>query len=443
MTVITRFAPSPTGNLHLGNLRIAIANALLSHSLEGIFILRYDDTDILRSSFEYKRSIAADLRWLGISWNQEIYQSDRISMYQEAADLLKERGYLYPCYETKEDLEFSRKKLLSQGKPPVYDRSALNLSSTQRLEFESSGRRPHWRFKLDHSLVSWTDLIRGEQKYSINNVSDPILIREDGTFLYTLPSVVDDISLGITHVIRGEDHVTNTAVQIQVIRALSEKINNIRFAHLPLLTDDSGGPLSKRINSLGISYFQDFGIEPMALCSFLTFLGTSSDIKPMYDLNSLSDNFNLKNVSRNPPKFNESDLLSLNAKYLRDAPFSMILEALGDVKYNEEFWIVVRDNIETLPDAHYWWEVCYGIIKPIINDSEYISVALDLLPKGDWDVETFGLWVKQIKLKTGRKGKELFQPLRLAITGRGDGPELKFLMPLIGYDKTVSRLRKK
>ena len=441
MTVITRFAPSPTGHLHVGNLRVAIANALVSKCLEGRFILRYDDTDTDRSSDEFIHSIANDLKWLGIDWDQEVYQSARSKMYKEAADHLRGLGLLYPCYETREELEISRNRMLALGKPPVYNRAAMDLSAKQRREFEDAGRRPHWRFRLEGDFATWVDAVRGEQKLSTDRLSDPILIREDGTFLYTLPSVVDDMSLGITHVIRGEDHVTNTAVQIQLIKALSGDINLIKFAHLPLLTDSSGGPLSKRISSLGIKYFKDNEIEPIVLYSFLAFLGTSSNIKPIYRLDNLYNSFDLKNISRNPPKFNESDLLSLNVKYLRDAPFSLIKNKLGISDVDENFWLVIRENIKTISEVQYWWQVCNGSINSIISESEYLLIASVLLPEGNWDEETFGNWIEKLKNKTGRKGKDLYQPLRLAITGCGDGPELKSLLPFIGYDKTVRRLK--
>ena len=440
MSIITRFAPSPTGNIHVGNLRIALANKLFCQKLDGKFILRHDDTDLVRSRSEFSESIRNDLLWSGLSWDEEIFQSSRLSLYKEAVIKLKESGRLYACYDTREELDLMRRRLLSAGKPPIYDRRGLHLGDAERIKLESIGRIPHWRFLLDGNPAKWGDLIRGDQEYNTNNISDPVLIREDGSYLYTLPSVVDDISCGVTHIIRGEDHVTNTAVQIQIFEALGNVKKQILFAHLPLLTDRGGDGLSKRLGSLSVKDLKESGLEPMAICSFLTYLGTSLPLIAHQELSSLVNDFEFSNYSRNPPKFNQKDLLALNRQLIREMPFNSVSDRLGIKEADEMFWVSIRENIDSISEASEWWNLCQGSGNPIITEQDYLTIAIKLLPKEPWNEDTYGEWVNSLKRETQRKGRDLFLPLRLAITGKEHGPGLKNLLPLIGRERTKLRL---
>lgn len=438
MSPVVRFAPSPTGLLHVGNARVALLNWLFAKGAGGSFILRLDDTDRERSREEYAEAIQGDLAWLGLAWDLLARQSARLEHYEAAAERLKAAGRLYPCHETPDELELRRKVQLGRGLPPVYDRAALRLSPEERAALEAEGRKPHWRFKLEHDDVRWDDCVRGPSHYHGANLSDPVLIRGDGTFLYTLPSVVDDIEFGITHVIRGEDHVTNTAPQIQLFRALGAEPP--AFAHLPLLTGAGGEGLSKRLGSGSLRDLRATGIHPMALNSLLGKLGTSDAIDIRHSLAELADEFDWRKFGRGTPKFDEAELERLDAKLMHTASFDEVRERLGLPGADEAFWLAVRGNLGHLSEAARWWAVCREVTAPVIEDAAFTAAAAELLPPEPWDSSTWGVWCEAVKQATGRKGKALFHPLRLALTGCGNGPELKGLLPLIGRERVVSRL---
>jgi len=438
VTPVLRFAPSPTGRIHIGNSRTAILNWLFARKSGGSFVLRYDDTDLERSKPEFAAGIAQDLDWLGITPDRVEYQSKRFAAYDAAAEKLKAAGRLYPCYETADELERRRKRQLARHQPPVYDRAALKLTLEERQALEAQGRKAHWRFKLEHRIVEWNDLIRRAQHIDTTNLSDPVLVREDGTYLYTLPSVVDDIDFGITHVIRGEDHVVNTAVQIELFEALGGKVPT--FAHHSLLTGADGQGLSKRLGSLAIASLRDQGLEAMAVVSHAALLGTSDSIHPCADYRELIDGFDLHKLSRAPARFDENELRGLNARFLHMLPYAAVKDrlAFGD----EAFWLAVRGNLSTLADAQYWHNIVAGEVTPVVasEDRDFIRAAARLLPETPWTNETWKAWTEAIKAETGRKGKALFMPLRLALTGLDHGPELALLLPLVGRARTMKRL---
>jgi glutamyl-tRNA synthetase len=440
MTVV-RFAPSPTGLLHVGNARVALLNWLFARKAGGRFILRIDDTDAERSRAEYEEAIRQDLAWMGLDWDRSEHQSARFDRYHAAMDRLKAAGRLYPAYESPEELEAKRRRQLGRGQPPVYDRAALKLSPEDRARIEAEGRTPHWRFKLEHEDVRWDDLVHQASHYHGSHLSDPVLVRGDGTLLYTLCSVVDDLDMGVTHVIRGEDHLTNTAVQIQLAEALGGKAP--AFAHLPLLTDATGQGLSKRLGSLSLRDLRADGIEPMALASLLAKLGTSDAVRPYAALAELVNEFDMAKMSRATPKFDPAELQALNARLLHEMPFEQArprLEDLG-VHADERFWQAVRGNLARFAEAASWWQVCSQPLAPVVEDAAFLAQAAALLPPEPWDEGTWGVFTNTVKDATGRKGKALFHPLRLALTGREHGPELKLLLPLIGRDRAQARLR--
>ncbi len=442
MSVRVRFAPSPTGRLHVGNIYVALNNWLFAHRQGGQFILRLDDTDRERSTEAFADQIKSDLTWLGLAWDEFTRQSERISTYDTAAARLKQSGRLYACYETAEELALRRKVQLSQGKPPVYDRAALALTDADRAKLEADGRRPHWRFKLDARQVEWNDLVRGAQHIDESSQSDPILIREDGTYLYTLPSVVDDIELKVTHVIRGNDHVTNTATQIQIYEALGAAAPG--FAHLPLLVDASGEGLSKRIGSLSIQQLREEGLEPMAINAYLAHIGSGTAIEPSRSLEALVATHDLGKFGKTSPRFDPQELRHLNARLLHALDFSVAqphLAALGYGQVDNRLWEAARGNLEKLGDIALWQRICRSEIVPVVADSGFAEKAADLLPQEPWDVDTWRSWTDAVKQSTGKKGKDLFMPLRLALTGVEHGPELKVLLPLIGRDRALKRLR--
>ncbi|NFV80536.1 glutamate--tRNA ligase [Magnetospirillum aberrantis] len=441
MSVLVRFAPSPTGFLHVGNARVALINWLFAKAHGGYFLLRFDDTDLERSKQEYVDAIVRDLSWLGLDWDKKAYQSQRLAAYDAAAEKLKAEGRLYPCYETPEELEYKRKRLLSRKLPPVYDRAGLHLSDDQRAAFEAEGRKPHWRFKLEHRTVEWDDLVRGNSHVDCASLSDPVLIRGDGSFLYTLPSVVDDVDFGVSHIIRGEDHVTNSAPQIQLFEALGAPAP--RFAHLPLMTDITGAGLSKRLGSQSLQDWRDQGIEAMAMNSLLAKLGTSDAIEVRTSLEQLEDEFDIGHFSRATPKFDPAELGHLNARLLHALPFEMVtprLEAMG-VNASPALWTAVHGNLSSLAELRDWAQVVDGPVVPVIEDPAFTAAAADLLPPEPWDDTTWTTLTNAVKAATGRKGKALFHPLRLALTARENGPELKNLLPLVGRDKAAKRLR--
>jgi len=438
-----RFAPSPTGRLHVGNARIALINWLFARHDGGVFILRLDDTDAQRSRAEYASGIEDDLIWLGLGWDEMHRQSDRLDGYAAAAARLKETGRLYPCYETADELAESRRRAQAQGRAPIYDRAALKLGDGDRKRIEDAGRVPHWRFLLRHEPIGWDDLVRGRAHFEGGNLSDPVLLREDGSPLYTLSSVVDDIEMAITHVIRGEDHVANTAVQIQIMEALGGGAGAVAFAHLPLLVGAAGEGLSKREGAWGLADLREDGIEPMALNALLALIGTSDPVRPVADMAALVDCFTWNKFSRASPKFDAAALVQLNARLLHETSFAAIrdrLAGLGVEAADEAFWNAVRPNLERLSDAARWWRVVNGPIKPVIEDESYLADAAALLPPAPWDEATWRRWTEAVKDKTGRNGRALFHPLRLALTGREHGPELKLLLPLIGFERAAARL---
>lgn len=437
MTIV-RFAPSPTGRIHIGNARTAILNWLLARKTGGQFVLRYDDTDTARSTEEFARGIAEDVAWLGIVPDRVEYQSRRFARYDEVANGLRAALRLYPCYETADELDRRRKRQLARGAAPVYDRAALKLTPEDRARLEAEGRKPHWRFRLDGRVVEWNDLIRGPQHIDTTSLSDPVLVREDGSYLYTLPSVIDDIDFGISHVIRGEDHVVNTAVQIEITEALGGAVP--AYAHHSLLTGADGKGLSKRLGSLSIASMREQGLEAMAVVSHAALLGTSDNIHPCADYAELVAGFDLAKLSRAPARFDEVDLAHLNAKLLHHLPWEAVKDRLGFG--SETFWMAVRGNLEKLSDSKTWHDIVTNGIKPVIaaEDQAMVAQARSLLPPEPWDATTWKTWTDAVKEAAGRKGKALFMPLRLALTGLDHGPELAQLLPLIGREKALERL---
>nr|WP_186438052.1 glutamate--tRNA ligase [Chelatococcus daeguensis] len=437
---VVRFAPSPTGRLHIGNARTALLNYLLARREGGRFVLRLDDTDLARSTREFADGIVEDLAWLGIVPDVTVRQSERTALYDAAVDRLIAAGRLYPCYETPEELERRRKRQLGRGLPPVYDRAALRLTAEDKAKLEAEGRRPHWRFLLEHRVVHWNDLVRGDSHVDCASLSDPVLRREDGTYLYTLPSVVDDLDLGITHVVRGEDHVTNTAVQIEIIEALGGTVP--AFGHHNLLTTASGEGLSKRLGHLSLKGLRDGGLEPMAVASLAVLVGSAESVRPVASLDELAGLADLGRLSHAPAKFDEAELDGLNARLLHAMPYDEArprLAALG-VGGGAAFWEAVRGNLVRLADVATWWEVVAGEIAPVVTDAALVAKARALLPDEPWDGATWKGWTDQVKAETGARGRALFMPLRQALTGLDHGPELAALLPLIGRDKAAARL---
>ena len=398
-------------------------------------MLRIDDTDAQRSKKEYEDAIRDALVRLGLEWSEEARQSARVERYNEVTEKLKADGRIYACYETPEELEFMRKRLLNKGLPPIYDRQALNLTREQIAKYEAEGRRPHYRFKLLDGDIVWHDLVRGECRYSEKNLSDPVVIREDGSFLYHLPSVIDDADFGITHIVRGEDHVTNTAAQIQMFEAVGGKIP--AFAHLPLLTGKEG-KLSKRLGSLGVRELRADGVEPMAISSFLAKLGTSDPVEPFYSLKDLAATLDFAKIGRAQPKFDEEELKHFNSRLIHAMPYAMVKERFS---VTEEFWNAVRGNLDKLSDIKMWSDICFAELSPVMEDAELTNMAAELLPAEPWNEETFGAWLNEVKTQSGKKGRELFHPLRKALTALENGPELKILLPFIGRERAYKRLK--
>jgi glutamyl-tRNA synthetase len=442
MTVTVRFAPSPTGLLHVGNARMVLINWLYAAHNQGKFILRMDDTDLVRSKPEYADTIERDLQWLGLKWDEKVCQSDRLDRYDAAFETLQAQGRMYACYETPEELEFKRKRQLARGRPPVYDRSGLALTDEERQKFEDEGRKPHWRFKLEHEAIEWKDLVRGDVHFQGENLSDPVLRREDGSWLYMLPSVVDDIDLGVTHVIRGEDHVANTAVQIQFFKALGAEPS--AFAHLPLLTDISGGGLSKRSGSITLESMREAGIEAIALNNFLGQLGSGETETIHHTLDALAADFDIAQYGRGTPKFDQHQLEALNARVLHDMPYELVRDRLAAMELphaDEAFWFAVRGNLDKLEDVRTWHAVCFETLDTPVDDAAFIESARKLLPDDPWDDTTWKTWTQAVAQETDRKGKNLFLPLRRTLTGHDHGPELKVLLPIIGRPRVLERLQ--
>jgi len=446
MTVKVRFAPSPTGKLHVGNIRTALVNWLFAKSQDGMFMLRIDDTDLERSTKENEDAIRADLTWLGMTWGETFKQSDRFARYTEAAEQLKAKGLLYPCYETAEELERRKKIALSRGKPPVYDRAALALSADDRNKLEAEGRKPHWRFKLSGGRAEWNDLVRGQQSIDTASVSDPVLIREDGSFLYTMPSVVDDVDAKITHVIRGEDHVTNSGAQIEIFLALGAQPPEM--AHMPLLIGADGQGLSKRLGSLSAEQLRNEGYEPMAILSLLAKIGTSDPVEARESLQQLALEFSFSKMGRAPARFDENELNGLNSQIVHGMSFDAVKLRLAKLPYGDkatpEFWDAVKGNLKGVPDAALWLTVVYGggLTGPDLeaDDQAFIGEAAKLFPAGEVTATTWKEWVDAVKAKTGRKGKGLFMPLRRVLTDQEHGPEMDKMLVLIGGEKARARL---
>jgi len=431
---ITRFAPSPTGYIHVGNLRTALFNYMIARKSSGQFILRLDDTDPVRSKQEYIDGIMEDLTWLGLTWDRVEKQSDRLARYEEAAQNLRDMGRLYECFETPVELDLKRKKQLNMGKPPVYDRSALNLSEAEKAELRQT-RESRWRFKLDWKPIEWADGILGDRSIDGSTVSDPVLIKGDGQFLYTMASVCDDIDFGITHVVRGADHVTNTATQIQLIQALGGTVPN--FAHHSLLTGPQGEALSKRLGTLALRDLRAQGIEPMAVLSHMARLGSSEPIELCSSLDELITGFDLTGFGAAPTKFDVADLGPLTSRYVASLSVEDMTNQLTDMgvpsTLQSGFWDVVRENIATRADAAKWWELCSQGATPLIDDEDkaFVETAKSLLPQQPWTEVSWKAWTGAVKDATGRKGKGLFMPLRKAMTGMEHGPDMSKLMPLL------------
>jgi glutamyl-tRNA synthetase len=438
MTLV-RFAPSPTGLLHVGNARTAVVNWLFAHKTGGKFFLRIDDTDTERSKPEYEAAIVEDLAWLGLTHDLFARQMERADAHQAAAEKLKASGHLYPAYETAAELDRRRKRQLAMHKSPVYDRAALKLTDAERAKLEEEGRKPHWRFQLSQTKVKWRDHIRGEVEIDTAHLSDPVLIREDGRFLYTLPSVADDIDFAVTHIVRGEDHVTNTAAQIEIFEALGARVPE--FAHFPLLIGSGGEALSKRIGSLSLREIRENGIEPLALDSYLAKTGTSDPVELRGSLDELAREFDFSKIGRAPAHFDPKELEGLNAKLLHTLPYEALADRLGPLGVGSAaLWDAVKANVTRLSDAGDLAMLVTGPIAPIIEDAAFAAKAAELLPPEPWDENTWSAWTKAVAAATGRKGRDLFHPLRLALTARESGPEMTKLLPLMGRKKVMSRL---
>lgn len=440
MNVVTRFAPSPTGRLHVGNIRTALHNWLWARKQRGRFLLRIDDTDQARSEEAYVEAIRADLAWLGLDWDEEQRQSARFGAYEAALARLQAAGRVYPAYETAQELDLKRKIQLGRGKPPVYDRAALALTAADQARLEAEGRRPHWRFKLDHDApIAWTDLIRGPQQLDPALLSDPVVRREDGSWLYMLPSVVDDVEMGVTHVVRGEDHVTNTGLQLQMFTALGADLP--AFAHEALLTG-SEGKLAKRLGSTGVEAMREDGIEPEALIAKLARIGTSLPVEPLADPAPLIAGFDFATFGRAPARFDLAELEGLNARIVHQLPYARVKDRLPAGMAGAD-WDAIRPNLKTVAEADQWWAILHGHVEQAAaaEDRDFLAAAAKAAESLDWSESPWPQLVARLKETTGRAGKPLFHPLRRALTGRDSGPEMAALLPLIGRDESIARLR--
>ena len=442
MSIRTRFAPSPTGLLHVGNARAALFCFLFAKKHDGQFVLRLDDTDRERSTQAFADAIKADLDWLGLKWDETARQSDRFERYDAVFETLVAQGHVYACFETPEELERKRKRQLARGKPPVYDRAGLALSADEKAALEAEGRMAHWRFKLSGNQVAWRDLVRGEQKIDTASVSDPVIRRADGSWLYTLPSVVDDLDMNISHVIRGEDHVTNTAAQVELIAALGGEVPE--FAHFSLMLGADGSGLSKRLGSLALADLRDGGLEPISLNAHIARLGTADPVVPAQTMQEIIEGFDMARLGRAPARFDPEDVTRLNARILHETPYAAVAERLAEIgaPARAEFWEAMRGNIEKFADMQNIMVLINGPITPVVetDDADYIAQARALLPDAPLDTESWSDWTGRLKDETGRKGRALFMPLRMALTGQSHGPEMQHLLYHIGYDEAVARL---
>lgn len=439
MNVVTRFAPSPTGRLHVGNIRTALLNALFARRHGGRFVLRIDDTDAERSEEHFVDAIRADLAWLGLSPDDEVRQSQRFDRYEARFNDLVDAGRIYPAYETAQELDLKRKIQLGRGLPPIYDRAALALTDADRAKLESDGVRPHWRFKLDRdAAIFWDDLIRGPQSFDPATMSDPVVRRADGSWLYMLPSAIDDIELGISHVVRGEDHVSNTALQLQMFAAMQAPAP--AFAHAALLTG-SEGKLSKRLGSLGVDHFREVGIEPQAVLALLARIGTSQPVEPLADLAPLADTFDFAHFGRAPARFDEAELAQLNAKIVHQLDFDSVVGRLPE-GMDRAGWEAIRPNLATVPQAADWWQIVTGPIASTApqEDRDFLTQAAAVAAGIDWADDPWHALTGALKTATGRGGKALFLPLRRALTGLDHGPDMAALLPLIGREEAIRRM---
>ncbi|UAK24813.1 glutamate--tRNA ligase [Sphingomonas nostoxanthinifaciens] len=439
-SVVTRFAPSPTGRLHVGNIRAALHNWLFARQQGGRFLLRLDDTDAARSTEAFAVAIREDVAWLGLAADGEARQSERFALYERRFEELRAAGRVYPAYETAQELDLKRKILAGRGLPPIYDRAALALSDAERAALEAEGRRPHWRFRLDHDApIEWHDLIRGEQHLDPRLQSDPVVRREDGTWLYMLPSVIDDIDMGVTHIVRGEDHVTNAGLQLQMFAALGAPAPV--FAHEALLVG-SEGKLSKRLGSLGTDAFREEGIEPLALAALLARIGTSDPVEPVTDLGPLIAGLDFARFGRAPARFDLDELKALNARTIHLLPFGDVSHRLPE-GMDEAMWLALRPNLTTIAEAADWLPVLAGTIAPPeIDEADraYLAAAAEAAGAIDWSADPWHALTTRLKEATGRKGRALFLPLRRALTGHDHGPDMAALLPLIGRDRAIARL---
>lgn len=440
MTTRLRFAPSPTGRLHVGNVRTALLNWLFARSQGGEMLLRIDDTDTARSTKEFETAIEADLQWLGLAWEHRANQSARFAAYEKAAETLKKAGLLYACYETEDELDRRRKIAQATGKPPIYDRAALRYTTDDLARFKAEGRTAHWRYKLSGQRREWDDLVRGRQSIDTASLSDPVLIRADGGYLYTLPSVVDDIEFKITHIVRGEDHVANTGVQVEIFEALGAAAP--AFGHFPLLVGAEGEKLSKRLDSLSVSDLREAGYEPMAVNSLLAKLGTSDPVEARAAFADLVREFAFSKVGRAPARFSEEELKRVNAALVHGLDYAAAKARLAarGADLGEAFWIAVRANLVVFNDVDAWARIVEGPIDPVITDEAFAQAAAEALPKGPYDAASWQAFVEAVKAKTGAKGKALYMPLRQALTGMDHGPEMAPLFALIGEKRAKARL---
>ncbi len=436
---VTRFAPSPTGRLHVGNIRTALHNWMYAQANGGRFLLRIDDTDAERSEERFVEAIRADLAWLGMVPDDEMRQSARFALYESRFVELVAAGRIYPAYETAQELDLKRKVLLGRGLPPVYDRAALRLSEAERADLEAQGARPHWRFKLDHGApIQWDDAVRGSQSFDPATMSDPVIRRADGSWLYMLPSAIDDIDMGVTQVVRGEDHVSNTALQLQMFDAMGATPPG--FAHAALLTG-AEGKLSKRLGSLGVDHFRELGLEAQAVRALLARIGTSDPVEPVAQMAPLIETFDFARFGRAPARFDEAELAQLNARIVHQLPFEAVVGRLPEGMGAAE-WDAVRPNLSTVAEATDWWGVIEGPIEADIaeEDHAYLAEAAEAAGAIDWAQDPWHALTDRLKGTSGRKGKALFLPLRLALTGRAHGPDMGQLLPLIGRERAMARL---
>ncbi|MDG1437072.1 MAG: glutamate--tRNA ligase [Rickettsiaceae bacterium] len=437
--IITRFAPSPTGKLHIGNVRTALINWLYAKKHNGQFILRMDDTDVARNKDEYKEAIKNDLKWLGLEWDSSFNQSSRLDKYEVAKQDLLKKNRLYPCYETPEELEIKRKLQLSRGKPPIYDRSSLNLTKNQIAAYEAEGRTPHYRFLINDSEIQWNDLVKGSIKYQGAHLGDPVIIRADGSMTYMLCSTVDDIEYKTSHIIRGEDHVSNTAVQIQMFKAMDS--TPPEFGHLSLVKskDDK---ISKRLGGFDIESLKNDSIEAMAINSFLAFIGSSLPVSACNTLEDLIEQFDITKYSKSPTTYMPEELEIINHKLIINYEFKDAKSYLKDTnldKIDEQFWLAVRPNLKKMSDLKEWWQICSAPTKVKTEDPQLLAIAAKTLPE-EINENTWKEWTRKIGSDSGKKGKELFMPIRLALTGQATGPELQKLLPLLSREEILKRL---